>query len=126
MKKFCNRGFTLIELLIVLTVLSILVSILAPKAPRAVKKARDSGVMLLLSNIRTAINSYYLVNNGKYPKSLKELIPKFIKQIPETWQGSNAKGKIGYNSQNGEVILLDETGSKCKIKDIRGIPYGEY
>ena len=121
------RGFTLIELLIVISIIGILAASLITPAPRLIDKARDVQVKQELHSIRVAIKNYWTVHNGKYPSSLKELIPDYIEKIPEKWQGSRASGVFVYFPEKGQVLLGDLQGRVGVLPlDKNGKDYDEY
>jgi len=103
--------------------------------------ARGNALILM-----SAINVYYGDNEGVFPKTLDELIPKYIKEIPKitlgdkTWAGDgkntwkldptpldhiteadidNSTTWI-YNNEKG-LITINKTGL-----DLKGVPYSEY
>jgi prepilin-type N-terminal cleavage/methylation domain-containing protein len=121
------RAFTLIELMVVLSIIGLLASVILTPAPNAIGKARDARLKEILNNLRIAIHNYYLVK-GEYPQNLKALVPAYIKEVPEVWEGSNYKqGKIYYNHQTGEIGLLDKNGRKDNLPaDFWGVSYAKY
>lgn len=54
-----NKGFTLIELLMVLVLLSIITIITAPVVGNALNDSKERSYKILISNIKTAAQSYY-------------------------------------------------------------------
>jgi len=65
-----NKGFTLIELLVVIAIIGILSSVVLASLNSARVKARDSGRISQLRQIRYALELYY-DKNGNYPTCLK-------------------------------------------------------
>ena len=68
-----RKGFTLIELLIVLAIIAALMAVVTPIALNAVKKAKASQVAENLRNIRTAVESYFYVEE-EIPANLDTLV----------------------------------------------------
>ncbi|MES3032308.1 MAG: type II secretion system protein [Patescibacteria group bacterium] len=67
--KIClrnNKGFTLIELLVVIAIISLLSSVVLTATKSARAKARDSGRMQAMLQLRNAIELYN-TSNGYYP-----------------------------------------------------------
>lgn len=122
-----KRGFTLIELLIVISIIGILAGIVMIPAPKLINKSRDAQTKEVLSAIRSAVNSYWMVHDGKYPSNLEELSPDYIKKTPLNWRGSVFSGVFLYNSKKGTVQLADKNGKINNLpKDAQGLNYSDY
>ena len=67
-----KQGFTLIELLVVVLIIGILSAVALPQYQVAVEKSRATEAMILLRNMRTAIESYQMAT-GTLPGSLSDL-----------------------------------------------------
>jgi prepilin-type N-terminal cleavage/methylation domain-containing protein len=77
-----ERGFTLIELMVVILILGILVAIAVPVYLASQDNARE---MTCRSNLRTidgAIRTF-AARYGADPATLDELVPDFLKELPE-------------------------------------------
>jgi len=120
------RGFTLLELMIVVSLIALLATIMVPRAPRLIARARDSRVMEELSSIRVAVTSYFGASGGKFPESLGELEPDYIKSLPVKWQGARASGNFDYNPETGVVSLRIDTTQGSSTTDSRGVAYDKY
>ncbi|MBI5573398.1 MAG: hypothetical protein HY919_02435 [Elusimicrobia bacterium] len=59
------------------------------------KKKRE--MMENLGALRSALTIYYGVHEGIYPKSLQDLVPKYLRKIPEP------ENEWEYNPKDGEV-----------------------
>ncbi len=77
-----RKGFTLIELITVMFIFAVLASIMIPNMRRAYFRARLSGCQSNLRNLATAI-SQYEVDKKHYPDELSEVVPTYIKAVPE-------------------------------------------
>ncbi len=62
-----NKGFTLIELLVVVSIISLLSSVVLASLNSARVKARDARRKADLHSLETAIQLYFISNNGAYP-----------------------------------------------------------
>ncbi len=76
-----ERGFTLIELLIVVAIIAILAAILIPNFLRARAQSQISASKGNEKNLATALESYFVDNNA-YPAGLANLVPNYIRAIP--------------------------------------------
>ena len=61
-----ENGFTLIELLVVVAIIGLLSSIVLASISEARARARDAQRMMDMSQIRAALEMYYM-DNGRYP-----------------------------------------------------------
>ncbi|MHC4396696.1 MAG: type II secretion system protein [Planctomycetota bacterium] len=64
------RGFTLVEVLVVISIISILMGILLPVLGNARRQARALLGMKNQGEIVSAVSSYAMDNNGRYPESV--------------------------------------------------------
>lgn len=125
--KKTNAGFTLIEMLVVVSVLGILVSLAGHHHTRVLKKSKDAAVMLELNSVRNAIHQFALDNMGRFPKTLDELKPLHLKNLPTHWQGSSASGRYYYDPVEARVDLYDESGAQpADQSDHSGKKYADY
>jgi type II secretion system protein G len=66
MKTLKSKGFTLIELLVVVAIIGILATVVLSSLGAARTRARDARRIAEMKNFETALEMYYLDNNG-YP-----------------------------------------------------------
>ena len=74
-------GFTLLELLIVMTVIGILATIAIPSLIQYPIRAKEAVLKTNLREIRSNLEKYY-ADKGRYPATLEELTPRYLKQLP--------------------------------------------
>lgn len=86
-----KKGFTLIELLVVIAIISLLSSIVLSSLNTARGKARDAARTASILQVKTALQLYYIDNNGTYPTSADVvldtalnafLVSTYIRQLP--------------------------------------------
>jgi general secretion pathway protein G len=121
-----RNGFTLIEMLVVLSVIGVLITAAGYHNTRVLKKTRDVALMQELSLLRTAVHQYALHHNGRFPQSIVELSPDFIKKVPDSWQGSNAAGTWFYNPAEGLLTLYGPDTAEGSAVDAGGRKYADY
>src|SRR5208337_474731 len=85
--KVCNRGFTLIEMLIVITIMMVLLAIAVPIYDQMVLHAKEAKLHQNLATLNKAIEEYSL-DKKHAPQSLDDLVPGYMKFIPEDITGS--------------------------------------
>ena len=86
--KIHHRGFTLIEMLIVMCVVMVLLSIAIPMYSSYIIRAKEAKLHQNLTTLNKLIEEFSL-DKGHAPQSLEELVPGYIKFIPEDITGSN-------------------------------------
>ncbi|MGA2966069.1 MAG: type II secretion system protein, partial [Terriglobales bacterium] len=86
--KAGNRGFTLIELLVVISMIAILVSIAVPMYNQSITRSKEAKLRQNLKTLNEAIDNYSL-DKRKAPQSLDDLVPGYIKSIPDDITGNN-------------------------------------
>jgi len=85
--KVRNRGFTLIEMLIVITIMMVLLAIAVPRYDQMVLHAKEAKLHQNLATLNKAIEEYSL-DKKHAPQSLGDLVPGYMKFIPEDITGS--------------------------------------
>jgi len=89
--KTCNpgvrsRGFTLIEMLVVMFVIMVLLAIAVPNYTHSVLLAKEAKLHQNLTTLNKAIQEYSL-DRKVAPQSLTDLVPGYVKFIPEDITG---------------------------------------
>src|ERR1700686_748843 len=85
--NFCNpkvrdRGFTLIEMVVVISMILILLAIALPMYNQSIVRAREAKLHQNLTTLNKVIQEYSL-DKKKAPQSLEDLVPGYLKFIPE-------------------------------------------
>ena len=81
-RRRSSGGFTLIELIVVVTIIGILAGVALINVRFAQRKAREAALKDNLFSMRKAIDNFY-ADKQRYPSSLEELVPNYIRRIPE-------------------------------------------
>lgn len=83
-----SLGFTLIEMLVVISMIFILLAIALPMYNQSILHAKEARLHQNLTTLNKAIEEFSL-DKKKAPQSLDELIPGYVKFIPDDITGSN-------------------------------------
>ena len=86
--KKSSRGFTLMEMAVVITLILILVAVAVPMYSNAILRAKEAKLHQNLTTLNKVIQEYSL-DKKHAPQSLDELVPGYIKFIPDDITGSN-------------------------------------
>jgi len=81
-----RRGFTLIELVIVISMILVLLSIALPMYNRSILRAKEATLHHNLVTLNKAIQEYS-ANKNKAPQAPEDLVPEYIKFIPDDITG---------------------------------------
>ena len=84
--KARSRGFTLIEMMVVIVMIAILVSIAVPMYQQSILRAKEAKLHQNLTTLNKAIEEYSL-DKKHAPQSLEDLVPGYMKFIPEDITG---------------------------------------
>ena len=110
-RKKAQLGFTLIELMVVMVVLATITVFVLPKFMEAPKEAKRVKAQVTMSNLETALKTYYL-DNGFYPttdQGLDALVTEpNTDPIPGKWRkgGYLEKGKVPKDPWGNDYIYL--------------------
>ena len=115
MYRFRNRGgFTLVELILVIIIIGILAAIIVPKFAGQTDKAKVATTKANINSLRSAVRLWQSDNDGTLPTALLDLVPTYIRAIPEEavtpssdvassndgnggWVYDNSDGSLGVN-----------------------------
>lgn len=81
-----RRGFTLIEMVIVISMILVLLSIALPMYSRSILRTKEAKLHHDLVTLNKAIAEYSL-DKKKAPQSPDELVPAYLKFIPDDITG---------------------------------------
>jgi general secretion pathway protein G len=84
--KVRNQGFTLIEMVVVISLILVLLSIALPMYNQSIVHAKEAKLHQNLKTLNEAIETYSL-NKKQAPQSLEDLVPGYIKFIPDDITG---------------------------------------
>lgn len=84
--RVCNQGFTLIEMVVVITLILILLSIALPMYNQSIIRAKEAKLHQNLTTLNKVIQEYSL-DKKHAPQSLEDLVPGYIKFIPDDITG---------------------------------------
>jgi general secretion pathway protein G len=88
-----RRGFTLIEMVIVISMILVLLSIALPMYNQSIIRAKEARLHQDLKTLNEAIENYSL-DKKQAPQQLSDLVPGYIKFIPEDITGKTDTWKL--------------------------------
>jgi general secretion pathway protein G len=78
-------GFTLLEMMLVVVIIGILATVVVINIAGQGDEAKKEATVAKIAQIRTALTTYNLRNNG-YPASLDALVPALLDKVPtDAW-----------------------------------------
>jgi prepilin-type N-terminal cleavage/methylation domain-containing protein len=103
-------GFTLIELMIVVAIVAVLSAIAIPKFGELLIRSKESSAKGALGTLRSAIDIYYVGNQGVFPNDLNVLlVSDVIDYLPHTQiPPVPATGNPGHAQNAGVEYYADE------------------
>lgn len=113
-----QKGRTVFEALLVIILVMILIIGSFSYAQKAIKITKEYALISELSNIRTSILIYYILNK-KYPNSLAQMIDE---KVILPFQGDTAIDRtyLAKTSLNKEGEILDPFGNPYKYNRLTG------
>jgi len=112
-----RKGLTIIDAVITICIIGVLIGVVVPKYERMAHAAQEAALKSALSNIRTSIRLFKMLNN-RNPVSLNELTEKKV-MIPASI------GSDTYTSSifDQKYLMLNAVGRKGNIIDPFGNPF---
>jgi prepilin-type N-terminal cleavage/methylation domain-containing protein len=102
-----SRGFTLIELLIVVAIIAILAAIAVPNFLEAQTRSKVSRAMADMRSLATAMESYAVDNNGRYPFDVDSRgYPWYITDVLSTPVAYISSGSILEDPFRSKVVQV--------------------
>jgi len=86
--KLRDRGFTLIEMVVVISLVLVLLAIALPMYNQSILRSKEATLHQNLATLNKAIEEYSL-DKKKAPQSLEDLMPGYVKFIPNDITGRN-------------------------------------
>src|ERR1700733_1085740 len=83
-----KRGFTLIEMVVVISLILVLIAIALPMYNQSIVRAKEAKLHQNLTTLNKVIQEYSL-DKKHAPQSLEDLVPGYIKFIPDDITGKN-------------------------------------
>jgi len=112
-----QKGLTIIDAVITICIIGVLFGVVIPKYERMAHEAQESALKAALSNIRTSIRLFKMLNN-RNPDSLNQLIEKNV-MLPARTGSDPYTGSI----IDQKYLMLIATDSKGNIIDAFGNPF---
>jgi general secretion pathway protein G len=124
-----RRGFTLIELVVVISMILVLLAIALPMYNQSILRAKEAKLHHNLTTLNKVIQEYSL-DKKHAPQSLEDLVPGYLKFIPDDITGKNDTWKTDQEESqdawdpNQTGIVGVHSGSDELSSD--GTPYSSW
>jgi general secretion pathway protein G len=124
-----DRGFTLIEMVVVMFVIMIILAIAVPNYTHAVLLAKEAKLHQNLTTLNKVIQEYSL-DKKQAPQSLEDLVPKYIKFIPDDITGKTDTWKLDMEDSDdawdANQIGIKSVHSGSEETSTNGEPYSSW
>ena len=124
-----NRGFTLIEMVVVISLILVLLSIALPMYNQSILRAKEAKLHQNLTTLNKVIQEYSL-DKKHAPQSLEDLVPGYIKFIPDditgrtaTWKADQEESQEAWDPNQTGIVGV-HSGSDELSSD--GTPYSSW
>ncbi len=127
--KVRNRGFTLMEMAVVITLILILVAIAMPMYSNSIVRAKEAKLHQNLTTLNKVIQEYSL-DKKHAPQSLEDLVPGYIKFVPEDITGRAdswvTESEDSENAWDPNNIGIGSVHSGSNETSSEGSPYSSW
>jgi general secretion pathway protein G len=127
--KARNRGFTLMEMAVVITLILILVAIAVPMYSNSIVRAKEAKLHQNLTTLNKVIQEYSL-DKKHAPQSLEDLVPGYIKFVPEDITGRTdswvTEPEDSENAWDPNNIGIGSVHSGSNETSSEGSPYSSW
>jgi general secretion pathway protein G len=128
-RKSQTEGFTLIEMVVVISLILVLLAIALPMYNQSILRAKEARLRQNLATLNKCIQEYSL-DKKHAPQSLDDLVPGYLKFIPDditgrpdTWKTDQEDSQDAFD-QNQTGIIGVHSGSDELSSD--GTPYSSW
>jgi general secretion pathway protein G len=128
-RRLRDRGFTLIEMVVVMFVIMIILAIAVPNYTHSVLLAKEAKLHQNLTTMNRVIQEYSL-DKKQAPQSLEDLVPKYIKFIPDDITGKTDTWKLDMEDSDdawdANQIGIKSVHSGSEETSTNGEPYSSW
>jgi len=121
-----KRGFTLVEIILVIIIIGILAAIIVPKFAGQNDKAKIATTKANLQSLRSAVRLFQSDNDGTAPSALSDLVPDYIRAIPEEAVTPSTAVAGAVDGGGGWVYASGEVSVNLAGDDENGDAYSGY
>jgi general secretion pathway protein G len=125
---FGERGFTLIEMVVVISLVLVLLAIALPMYNQSILRSREATLRQNLTTLNKAVEEFSL-DKKRAPQSLDELVPHYIKFIPNditgsnTWQADNEDSEDAWDPNQTGIKSVHSGSNETSTE---GTPYSSW
>jgi general secretion pathway protein G len=124
-----DHGFTMIEMVVVISLILVLLSIALPMYNQSILRAKEAKLHQNLTTLNKVIQEYSL-DKKHAPQALEDLVPGYIKFIPEditgrtdTWKLDQEEAQDAWDPNQTGIVGV-HSGSDDMASD--GTPYSTW